>query len=319
MNLDKIDDVLSDYNTLNLHKLSKSEYDLIISDRTDLASTNSDSGQNYLYANSGEPLEIEPKMGKYNLYNNSVLNSTNYSIKNKSTVMRYKNLSKIKKITWDTINNDETILKGSGKYSFKYDIYPNIDGMTTNLQVTVGGDAKDYVTVTKKSDLEFEYEIKYTGTENTSFTLSCTDVSDSRIAYEPDPNVETSIQTINVIVNSETTVTLTATYVGPSLIYVTTKDTYVNLGEFVLDPSDIDTSEMTAEISADRVGNYDDTFTVKMIEGFKTKFQINVKGANGSVSGTSKITYTLKNKNKETVVSGIAAIAVNIVTAPSAS
>ena len=185
MNLDKIDDVLSDFNTLNLHKLTKNNHTIIISDRTDLASTFDDSGQNFLYANSGEPLEIEPRIGTYDLFDRSLLKSTNYVSVNPTSVTRYKELPKIAQVSF---SGDE-IINSTGNYVIKYKPHPYTEGTITNLQVSSNS---SYVVITKKSDFEFEYKLNYTGTENLKFKLVCKDVSDPRIAYESNPDFITN-------------------------------------------------------------------------------------------------------------------------------
>lgn len=267
MNIDKIDDVLSDYNTLNLHKVSKLEFELIMKSRTDLATMNSDSGQNFLYANSGEPLELEPRLGKYQLFKETELASTNYKVVNDSTVTRYKSTPRLQKI--ENISGvTKELVKLDGKYTITIYVYPDVSGMEMNIQCT--SELPSGVTVTRKSNTEFELELKAEEISVNELTLRFEDVSDKRLDYE------------STGVYSELTIKLTDPATdyqinelycsGPTMITKKDNDSeLIYLYEYSFSPSNATEYDLNAEIVQE-----EGIEGVELKQLSATKFQLNI-------------------------------------------
>lgn len=251
MNLDSIDDVLSDYNTLNLHKLTRNSWDLVVKDRTDLASTYTDSGQNFLYANSDEPLELEPRMGSYYLYSPSELTNTNYNTVNDVTVTRFKHIPGLRNLIY-TGQELKDLARADSTYQLEFAFFPQVDGMTTNIQIADSSVIPEGITITKKSDSLFEMTITASelASGELSFALEFIDQGIKEIGYEGTGvscEVSVSIQAAEEAAEAE------FRYLGPSVISIPGSVVFANYLKTPSDAAGYDNLELVSSSGYIRV------------------------------------------------------------------
>ena len=175
MNLDSIEDVLSDYNTLNLHKLNKIKNDIIIKDRTDLASTRLDYGQNFIYANYEGPLEINPRNGKYELFDSEELVSKTYTINNKTDVTRYTELIRLTGVRSNLASGNYN----RSKYTLTLTPTPNVENITSNFNVTSNNSE---VSITKEDTWNYTIDLSNVS-YGSQVTITYTDTDDRSRSY----------------------------------------------------------------------------------------------------------------------------------------
>lgn len=204
MTLDDFDDVLSDHNALNLHKITKVDHSIIYGTRTDLASLTTDSGQSFLFSNMHEPLELENMEhgDTYQLFDATELSSTTYNLVNTNTVARYVALPSITALTPDIPESGDYF---EDEYTVNFIHTPYIDDIYACIELVCDNEG---VVITKEDTFEFTIDLtQATFEDNTLLTFTYTDVDDKSRAYEG--TGVTGTFTMNVIKSTMTSIDTT--------------------------------------------------------------------------------------------------------------
>lgn len=157
VNLEKIDDVLINPTTVNLHKNTQVESNIKVKDRTDLASS-TDMGQNFIYANS-QSLENDPRVGKYKSYVNirerSAVGNMNSGVQRYVKPLSLKSLAISLGSTSSTSAKDAYKISSSDPFTVTVTPTPNTTNLKCNISLSSSAQYSKYFVITKINDFKF--------------------------------------------------------------------------------------------------------------------------------------------------------------------
>lgn len=163
VDLEKINNVLVDPTTVNLHKNPQVESGIKVRNRTDLASSQ-DMSQNFIYAN-GESLEENPRFGKYNTYTNikerTQVGSKDSGVQKYVKPLALKSLSISLGSTPSVSASDAYKISSSDPFTVTLVPTPNVTNLVCNIRLSVDSQYLKYFTIDKIDNFNFTVTPKY--------------------------------------------------------------------------------------------------------------------------------------------------------------